>query len=139
MTRQPEIEEVLDQGVQIPKTASVNWDIPVNENWKLLNDALKNKYDKDSDEEQIIQGEKTLVLSLFQFIQKIEGNITNSELSELAEQLKEKLIINEKYYDGSEEKTFELVEKEDVQNTAGHIPRFTPEGHLQLPNGVEIW
>ena len=61
------------------------------------------------------------------------------EMTNISEKLKEKLIINEKYYDGSEEKSFELVEKEDVQNTAGHIPRFTPEGHLQLPNGVEIW
>lgn len=139
MARQPDVKEVLDQGVQIPRTSSINWDIPVNANWELLNDALKRKYDRDGDEEQVIQGERTLVLSLFKFLETIDGNITNSELAKLAESVKEKLFINEDAYDGSVEKSFDLVEKADVTNAAGHIPRYTDEGHLQLPNGVEIW
>lgn len=139
MARQPDVKEVLDQGVQIPRTSSINWDIPVNANWELLNDALKRKYDRDGDEEQVIQGERTLVLSLFKFLETIDGNITNSELAKIAEKVKEKLIINEDDYDGSVEKSFDLVEKADVRNVAGHIPRYTDEGHLQLPNGVEIW
>lgn len=139
MARQPDVKEVLDQGVQIPRTSSINWDIPVNANWELLNDALKRKYDRDGDEEQVIQGERTLVLSFFKFLETIDGNITNSELAKLAEKVKEKLIINEDNYDGSVEKSFDLVEKADVENSAGHIPRYTDEGHLQLPNGVEIW
>ena len=94
MARIPEIDRTLDQGVKIPKTNSVNWDIPVNENWELLNLALKRKYDKDSPEEQI---------------------------------------------NGVSQQSFELVEKSDVQNTANHIPRFTEEGHLLLPSGIEIW
>ena len=41
MSRQPDIEKTLDQGVQIPRTSSTNWDIPVNDNWELLNNTIK--------------------------------------------------------------------------------------------------
>ena len=27
----------------------------------------------------------------------------------------------------------------DAHNTANHIPRYTAEGHLLLPSGIEIW
>lgn len=61
------------------------------------------------------------------------------KIPKIAEGVKEKLIINSIPYNGSEERTFELVEKDDVQNTNGHIPRYTEEGHLRLPSGIEIW
>lgn len=61
------------------------------------------------------------------------------KIPKIAECVKEKLIINSISYNGSEERTFELVEKDDVQNTNGHIPRYTEEGHLKLPSGIEIW
>lgn len=61
------------------------------------------------------------------------------KIPKIAEGVKEKLIINSIPYNGSEERTFELVEKDDVQNTNGHIPRYTEEGHLKLPSGIEIW
>ena len=136
MARTPEIDRVLDQGVQIPKTSSRNWDIPVNENWELLNLALKRKFDKDSPEEQIVQGSRTTVISPFRFTQTIDGNIESSNVSG---KVQNDLIINEEHYNGSVEKTFSLVESNDVQNTSGHIPRYTSEGHLLLPSGIEIW
>lgn len=136
MARTPEIDRVLDQGVQIPKTSSRDWDIPVNENWELLNLALKRKFDKDSPEEQIVQGSRTTVISPFRFTQTIDGNIENANVSG---KVQNDLIINEEHYNGSVEKTFSLVESEDVQNTSGHIPRYTSEGHLLLPSGIEIW
>lgn len=61
------------------------------------------------------------------------------KIPKIAEGVKEKLIINSIPYNGSEERTFELVDKDDVQNTNGHIPRYTEEGHLRLPSGIEIW
>ena len=61
------------------------------------------------------------------------------KIPKITESVKEKLIINSIPYNGSEERTFELVEKDDVQNTNGHIPRYTEEGHLRLPSGIEIW
>ena len=136
MARTPEIDRVLDQGVQIPKTNSVNWDIPVNENWELLNLALKRKYDKDSPEEQIIQGARTTVLNKFRFTETIDGTITDAQV---AGRVNKDLIINETHYNGVSQQSFELVEKSDVQNTANHIPRYTEEGHLLLPSGIEIW
>ena len=83
-------------------------------------------------------------------IRYVDGVLTiiklnNSEIDidlkipKIAECVKEKLIINSIPYNGSEERTFELVEKDDVQNTNGHIPRYTEEGHLRLPSGIEIW
>lgn len=136
MARTPVIDRVLDQGVQIPRTASRDWDIPVNENWELLNLALKRKFDKDSPEEQIIQGARTTVLSKFRFTETIDGNITNAET---AGKVQEDLVINDTHYNGSQTRTFSLVESDDVQNTSGHIPRYTAEGHLLLPSGIEIW
>ena len=136
MTREPDVEKVLDQGVQIPRTNSTNWDIPVNENWELLNEVLKNKYSKNSSEEQTIEGAKTTVDSSFTFNELVTGTITNAKTSE---KVSKDLVINEEHYNGSVEKTFELVEKTDVQNTANHIPRYTNEGHLLLPSGIEIW
>lgn len=136
MARTPEIDRVLDQGVQIPKTASRDWDIPVNENWELLNLALKRKFDRDSPVEQIIQGARTTVLSKFRFTDVIEGTITDAQM---AGKVNKDLVINDEHYNGSDTKTFELVEKTDVQNTANHIPRYTAEGHLLLPSGIEIW
>ena len=61
------------------------------------------------------------------------------KIPKIAEGVKERLIINSISYNGSEERTFELVDKDDVQNTNGHIPRYTEEGHLRLPSGIEIW
>ena len=61
------------------------------------------------------------------------------KIPKIAEGVKEKLIINSIPYNCSEERTFELVDKDDVQNTNGHIPRYTEEGHLRLPSGIEIW
>lgn len=61
------------------------------------------------------------------------------KIPKIAEGVKENLIINSIPYNGSEERTFELVDKDDVQNTNGHIPRYTEEGHLRLPSGIEIW
>lgn len=61
------------------------------------------------------------------------------KIPKIAEGVKEKLIINSIPYNGSEERTFELVDKDDVQNANGHIPRYTEEGHLRLPSGIEIW
>lgn len=136
MARSPEIDRVLDQGVQIPKTASRDWDIPVNENWELLNLALKRKYDKDSPEEQIIQGARTTVLNKFRFTDVIEGTITDAQV---AGRVNKDLVINDTHYNGTSQRSFELVEKTDVQNTANHIPRYTVEGHLLLPSGIEIW
>lgn len=135
-SRVPDIDKVLDQGVQIPRTSSVNWDIPVNDNWELLNDVLKRKYTKDSPEEQVIQGARTTVLSKFRYTEVIEGTIENAQE---ADKVVNDLIINDTHYNGSEVKEFDLVEKSDVQNTAGHIPRYTLEGHLLLPSGIEIW
>lgn len=136
MSRQPDIEKTLDQGVQIPRTSSTNWDIPVNDNWELLNNTIKRKFTKDSSEEQVIQGARTTVLSKFRFTQVIDGT---SEKANEATKVSKSLTINNEQYDGSESKEFELVEKSDVQNTSGHIPRFTSEGHLLLPSGIEIW
>lgn len=136
MAREPDVERILDQGVQIPRTNSTNWDIPVNENWELLNEVLKNKYSKISSEEQTIQGARTTVNSSFTFNNLITGTITNAKTSE---KVSKDLVINEERYNGSVEKTFELVEKTDVQNSANHIPRYTNEGHLVLPSGIEIW
>lgn len=136
MAREPDVERILDQGVQIPRTNSTNWDIPVNENWELLNEVLKNKYSKSSSEEQTIEGAKTTVNSSFTFNELVTGTITNAKTSE---RVSNDLVINEEHYNGSVEKTFELVEKSDVQNSANHIPRYTNEGHLLLPSGIEIW
>ena len=136
MAREPDVEKTLDQGVQIPRTNSINWDIPVNANWELLNLALKRKFDKDSPEEQIIQGERTTVLSKFRFTDVIDGTVTDAQT---AGKVNKDLVINDTHYNGSVQRTFELVEKADVQNTANHIPRFTEEGHLLLPSGIEIW
>lgn len=136
MARVPDVERTLDQGVQIPRTNSTNWDIPVNENWELLNEVLKKKYTKDSSDEQIISGARTVVQSSFKFNNLVEGTITNSQI---AGKVSKNLVINETPYNGSEERTFELVDKSDVQNAAGHIPRYTNEGHLLLPSGIEIW
>ena len=136
MAREPDVERILDQGVQIPRTNSTNWDIPVNENWELLNEVLKNKYSKSSSEEQTIEGAKTTVDSSFTFNNLITGTITNAKTSE---KVSKDLVINEEHYNGSVKKTFELVEKSDVQNTSNHIPRYTNEGHLLLPSGIEIW
>lgn len=136
MAREPDVERILDQGVQIPRTNSTNWDIPVNENWELLNEVLKNKYSKSSSEEQTIEGARTTVNSSFTFNNLITGTITNAKTSE---KVSNDLVINEERYNGSVEKTFELVEKSDVQNSANHIPRYTSEGHLLLPSGIEIW
>ena len=61
------------------------------------------------------------------------------KIPKIAEGVKENLIINSIPFNGSEERTFELVDKDDVQNTNGHIPRYTEEGHLRLPSGIEIW
>lgn len=136
MARQPDVERTLDQGVQIPRTSSTNWDIPVNDNWELLNNTIKRKFSKDSSEEQVIQGARTTVLSKFRFTQVIDGT---SEKANEATKVSKDLVINSITYNGSEPKEFELVEKSDVQNTSGHIPRFTSEGHLLLPSGIEIW
>lgn len=136
MSRQPDIEKTLDQGVQIPRTSSTNWDIPVNDNWELLNNTIKRKFSKDSSEEQVIQGARTTVLSKFRFTQVIDGT---SEKANEATKVSKDLVINSITYNGSAQREFELVEKSDVQNTSGHIPRFTSEGHLLLPSGIEIW
>lgn len=136
MARQPDVERTLDQGVQIPRTSSTNWDIPVNDNWELLNNTIKRKFSKDSSEEQVIQGQRTTVLSKFRFTQVIDGT---SEKSNEATKVSKDLVINSITYNGSAQREFELVEKSDVQNTSGHIPRFTSEGHLLLPSGIEIW
>ncbi len=139
MSRIPEIDRVLDQGVQIPKTSSTNWDIPVNDNWELLNTALKNKFDRISASPQTIEGEPTIVLSNFTFTEKIQGKITNADNADTATRVQEALTINGDPYDGSEAKTLELVKQSEVGNEAGKIPRYSDEGHLVLPNGVEIW
>ena len=136
MSRQPDVERTLDQGVQIPRTSSTNWDIPVNANWELLNNTIKRKFTKDSSEEQVIQGARTTVLSKFRFTQVIDGT---SEKANEATKVSKNLVINDIGYNGSAQREFELVEKSDVQNTSGHIPRFTSEGHLLLPSGIEIW
>lgn len=136
MARQPDVERTLDQGVQIPRTSSTNWDIPVNDNWELLNNTIKRKFSKDSSEEQVIQGQRTTVLSKFRFTQVIDGT---SEKANEATKVSKDLVINSITYNGSAQREFELVEKSDVQNTSGHIPRFTSEGHLLLPSGIEIW
>lgn len=136
MARQPDVERTLDQGVQIPRTSSTNWDIPVNDNWELLNNTIKRKFTKDSPEEQVIQGQRTTVLSKFRFTQVIDGT---SEKANEATKVSKDLVINSITYNGSAQREFELVEKSDVQNTSGHIPRFTSEGHLLLPSGIEIW
>lgn len=136
MAREPDVERILDQGVQIPRTNSTNWDIPVNENWELLNEVLKRKYSTNSSEEQVIEGAKTTVNSSFTFNELVTGTITNAKTSE---KVSKDLVINEEHYNGSVKKIFELVEKSDVQNTANHIPRYTNEGHLLLPSGIEIW
>lgn len=102
-----------------------------------------NEYFKiDSDEEQYIQGEPTTVLSKFKFFETIDGSITNSEVSDISktsEMLNHSVTINQESFNGTENKNFDLVEKSDVENTANHIPRFTEDGHLQLPSGIEIW
>ena len=136
MSRQPDVERTLDQGVQIPRTSSTNWDIPVNANWELLNNTIKRKFTKDSSEEQVIQGARTTVLSKFRFTQVIDGT---SEKANEATKVSKNLVINDIGYNGSAQREFDLVEKSDVQNTSGHIPRFTSEGHLLLPSGIEIW
>lgn len=138
MPRIPEIDRVLDQGVQIPKTSSTNWDIPVNDNWDLLNSALKNKYNRISNNEQIIDS-PTLVLSSFKYVQKIQGKIESADQADTARQIQNPLTINNESYNGEESKTFELVDSSEVGNSAGKIPRFSNDGHLVLPNGVEIW
>lgn len=138
MPRIPEIDRVLDQGVQIPKTSSTNWDIPVNDNWDLLNSALKNKYNRISNNEQIIDS-PTLVLSAFKYVHKIKGKIESADQADTAKQIQNPLTINNTSYNGEEPKTFELVDSSEVGNSAGKIPRFSNDGHLVLPNGVEIW
>jgi hypothetical protein len=35
--------------------------------------------------------------------------------------------------------TTTYVSNSDVQNEAGGIPRFTAEGHLVLPSGIELY
>lgn len=158
----------LSEGVWVFERGHKEWTDEMNRNMEIINELctlLKNhKILTIKDENDIVLGtfdntvdKEVIVKQLFvndwdiiKSIRYQNGIITVTKLngaevdvdlqiSKIAEGVKEKLIINSVPYNGSEERTFELVEKEDVQNTNGHIPRYTEEGHLRLPSGIEIW
>lgn len=158
----------LSEGVWVFERGHKEWTDEMNRNMEIINELctlLKNhKILTIKDENNIVLGtfdntvdKEVIVKQLFvndwdiiKSIRYQNGIITITKLngaevdvdlqiSKIAEGVKEKLIINSIPYNGSEERAFELVEKEDVQNTNGHIPRYTEEGHLRLPSGIEIW
>lgn len=158
----------LSEGVWVFERGHKEWTDEMNRNMEIINELyalIKNhKILTIKDENNIVLGtfdntvdKEVIVKQLFvndwdiiKSIRYQNGIITITKLngaevdvdlqiSKIAEGVKEKLIINSIPYNGSEERTFELVEKEDVQNTNGHIPRYTEEGHLRLPSGIEIW
>lgn len=158
----------LSEGVWVFERGHKEWTDEMNRNMEIINELcalLKNHktltikdendivlgtFDNTVDKEVIV---KQLFVNDWDIIKSIRyqnGIITVTKLNgtevdvdlqipKIAEGVKEKLIINSIPYNGSEERTFELVEKDDVQNTNGHIPRYTEEGHLRLPSGIEIW
>lgn len=158
----------LSEGVWVFERGHKEWTDEMNRNMEIINELyrlIKNHktltikdennvvlgtFDNTVDKEVIV---KQLFVNDWDIIKSIRcqnGIITITKLNgaevdvdlqipKIAEGVKEKLIINSIPYNGSEEETFELVEKEDVQNTNGHIPRYTEEGHLRLPSGIEIW
>lgn len=158
----------LSEGVWVFERGHKEWTDEMNRNMEIINELyalIKNhKILTIKDENNIVLGtfdntvdKEVIVKQLFvndwdiiKSIRYQNGIITVTKLNgaevdvdlqipKIAEGVKEKLIINSIPYNGSEERTFELVEKEDVQNTNGHIPRYTEEGHLRLPSGIEIW
>lgn len=158
----------LSEGVWVFERGHKEWTDEMNRNMEIINELyalIKNHktltikdennivlgtFDNTVDKEVIV---KQLFVNDWDIIKSIRyqnGIITITKLNgaevdvdlqipKIAEGVKEKLIINSIPYNGSEERVFELVEKDDVQNTNGHIPRYTEEGHLRLPSGIEIW
>ena len=158
----------LSEGVWVFERGHKEWTDEMNRNMEIINEIyeyIKNhKTLTIKDENNVVLGtfdntvdKEVIVKQLFvndwdivKSIRYVDGVLTITKLNDsktdidlqipkIAEGVKEKLIINSIPYNGSEEETFELVEKDDVQNTNGHIPRYTEEGHLRLPSGIEIW
>ena len=154
----------LPHGAWVFERGHKEWSDEMNHNMEVLDGLLDHKTLTVEDESGNILGvfdnsvnTKIVIKQLFvdnynivKSIRYVDGVLTIIKLNDseididlkipkIAEGVKEKLIINSIPYNGSEERTFELVEKDDVQNTNGHIPRYTEEGHLRLPSGIEIW
>lgn len=158
----------LSEGVWVFERGHKEWTDEMNRNMEIINELcglIKNhKTLTIEDESGNTLGvfdnsvnKKIVVKQLFvdnydivKSIKYVDGVLTVIKLNDskididlkipkIAEGVKENLIINSIPYNGSEERTFELVDKDDVQNTNGHIPRYTEEGHLRLPSGIEIW